>query len=97
MECKYAYMKSDIEYVLCNKEPTPTRHDRTALFHAMCGHQAHCPRQNCHKLTPSWKNCVKLAERNSAAYESVFSEPIAEPEEVAEKPKRSRRKPKAEE
>lgn len=97
MDCRFAYMKQDIEYVLCKKEPTPSRQDRTALFHAMCGHQAHCPKQNCHKLTASWKRCVKLAERNQAAYEAVLAEPLREPAGPAEKPKRSRRKPKADE
>lgn len=63
MECKFAYLRHDIEYVLCKKEPEPSRTDRNALFHAVCAHQAHCPKQNCHKLTASWINCAKLAEK----------------------------------
>ena len=62
MECKYAYMKQNIDYVLCRKEPEPNRHDREKLFHSMCGHQVNCPKENCHKLTANWRNCVKLVE-----------------------------------
>ena len=97
MECKYAYMKKNIPYVLCSKEPEPKGIDRKELFHAVCGHQAHCPKENCHKLTGSWLRCVKLAERNQMAYEEALG--VAESTE-AKAPKtrpRSRRKPQNEE
>lgn len=65
MDCKNAYMKDKIPYLLCSKENIPTGYDRKELFHAVCIHQAHCPRQNCHKLTPDWKSCIKLREIRS--------------------------------
>lgn len=94
MECKYAYMKQHIDYVLCKKEPEPDRHDRRKLFHAMCGHQVNCPKENCHKLTSSWRNCAKLVEREPVkteeTYEDVFPGAGDDPEMVA--PKRGRKK-----
>lgn len=97
MECKYAYLKHDIEYVLCKKEPTPDRADRNALFHAVCGHQVHCPKQNCHKLTASWRNCVKLAGEPQEATGAPFA--VEVPTQEAAPQKRSRRatKPESEE
>ena len=62
MDCKHAYLKDKIEYVLCDKENIPSGYDRRELFHAVCIHQAACPRQNCHKLTPDWPSCLKLHE-----------------------------------
>ena len=85
MECKFAYMKHDIEYVLCKKEPEPTRADRNALFHAVCGHQVHCPKQNCHKLTASWMNCVKLTEKPQEAAGEPFNEGIPVQDEAPKK------------
>lgn len=60
MECSHAYITKNIDYVLCDFEPTPSRLNRTAIFHSMCGHQAHCPKENCHKLTAGWRQCTKL-------------------------------------
>lgn len=97
MDCKYAYMKDNIEYVLCKKEPTPNRLDRTAVFHSMCAHQVDCPKRKCHKLSASWERCAKLAVRNRKAYDSVFHEDGAEAAEAPGKPKKTRRKPKTEE
>lgn len=62
MDCQYAYMKNDIEYVLCRKEPTPARQDRAAVFHSMCAHQVNCPKLGCQKLSPGWRACRKLIE-----------------------------------
>lgn len=62
MDCKHAYMQKKIPYVLCDKEAIPSGYDRKELFHAVCIHQAHCPTQNCHKLTPEWTSCIKLRE-----------------------------------
>lgn len=81
MECSHAYLKKDIDYVLCDKEPEPSRYNRVQLFHAVCAHQVECPREHCHKLSGSWVNCVKLDMRP----------PVEEPEEEI-KPKRTRKK-----
>ena len=97
MECKYAYMRSDIEYVLCKKEPTPDRTDRNALFHAVCGHQAHCPKKNCHKLTASWLNCVKLSEKPQDDAGETFEEAVSTQEEAPKKRSRKATTAKSEE
>ena len=93
MECPYAYLKSDIEYVLCKKEPEPNRHDRNALFHAACGHQAECPKAHCHKLTASWIKCVKLAGKPLNAVQATFATNATNDEGPEKKPSRSRKKP----
>lgn len=97
MECKYAYMKKNIPYVLCNKEPEPGKYDRAALFHAACPHQALCPKANCHKLTAGWLKCVNLAESNQNALEDAVGVDVSAEEEAPKKPSRSRRKPQTEE
>ena len=86
MECKYAYTKQHIDYVLCSKEPEPSRHDREKLFHAMCGHQVNCPKQSCHKLSATWRQCVKLIEPAEPTYEDVFPDAGEDPELVQPKP-----------
>ena len=97
MECPHAYMKQHIDYVLCKKEPEPNRHDRERLFHAVCGHQVNCPKQNCHKLSAGWQNCVKLREAPQSAPDEVFTNEVQTPDEETKKPARSRKKPKTDE
>ena len=97
MECSHAYLEKNIDYVLCNKEPKPNRTNRTEISRAMCPHQAHCPKENCHKLTASWLKCVKLAEANQKAYDEVFPVDMPMDVEAQKKSTRRTRKPKAEE
>lgn len=97
MECKFAYLKHDIDYVLCKKEPVPARADKTALFHAVCGHQAHCPKENCHKLTASWPSCVKLADKPQNDAGEPFAEEVPVQEEAPKKRSRRATQPKNEE
>lgn len=97
MECKYAYTKRDIDYILCKKEPEPTRYDREKLFHAVCAHQVECPKQNCHKLSAGWERCAKLREPPPTAYENVFPDMIEEPEAALKPARKGRRKAKTEE
>jgi hypothetical protein len=97
MECRYAYMKQHIDYVLCKKEPEPTRYDREKLFHAVCAHQVHCPRENCHKLSSGWEKCTKLREAPKTAYEDIFPDMIQDPDEAFKPTRKSRRKAKTEE
>ena len=92
MECKHAYLDRNIDYVLCDKEPKPNPFDRKELFHAICAHQAHCPKQHCHKLTASWLNCVKLTEKPQNDAGASFAEAVPVQEEA---PKRRSRKAKA--
>lgn len=97
MECKYAYLERNIEYVLCKKEPKPDRYDRTALFHAVCAHQVHCPKLNCHKLNSTWVNCAKLAEKPQEAAGEPFAEEVSVQEEAPKKRSRKATATKSEE
>ena len=85
MECKHAYLEKNIDYVLCDKEPKPNPFNRTELFHAVCAHQAHCPKQKCHKLTASWLNCIKLAEKHQDDAGERFDEEVSVQEEAPKK------------
>lgn len=93
MECRHAYLDKNIEYVLCDKEPKPIRQDRTSLFHAVCGHQVHCPKQSCHKLSASWVNCTKLSEKPLEATREDFIKGMPVDDGNKKKPTRGRRKP----
>lgn len=93
MDCKFAYLKDKIEYLLCRKEAEPDVFDRAGIAHSVCIHQVHCPRQNCHKNSPGWVNCAKLAEKpEKPAPRQIEAEPVAEP---AEKKSSSNRRRKA--
>lgn len=97
MECKHAYLDRNIDYVLCDKEPNPNPFDRKELFHAICAHQAHCPKQNCHKLTAGWLNCVKLAEKPQKGAGESFAAEVSVPEEAPKRRSRKARATKSEE
>ena len=96
MECKNAYTQPKIPYVLCRKEKTPTGFDRTELFHAVCIHQVHCPKQNCHKLTPEWKDCFKLAEKPQEAAQAAPEKAASVEPEAQKAPQRGRKQAKTE-
>ena len=97
MECKYAYTKPNIDYVLCKQEPEPTRYDREKLFHAVCPHQVHCPKENCHKLSAGWIRCTKLREQSTETYDDLFPTMIQDPDEALKPARKSRRKAKTQE
>lgn len=97
MECPHAYLKQNIDYVLCKKEPEPDGRDLKALFHAVCPHQVACPKRNCHLLSANWGRCVKLAERPSEASGSDSGEAVQTQDEATEKRSRKRRTAQAEE
>lgn len=97
MECRNAYMKPNIDYVLCRKEPEPTRYDRDKLFHAVCAHQVHCPKENCHKLSAGWQNCAKLREAAQSASAETSANEVQTPDLVQKQARKSRRRIKTEE
>ena len=97
MDCKHSYLKPKIPYLLCRLEPEPSGYNKSELFHAVCGHQAHCPKENCHKNTPGWVNCIKLREKPQEAPQERFDEAVQEPEEAPKAPRKRTRKPKSEE
>lgn len=92
MECKFAYLKQNIDYVLCRKEPEPNPIDRKSVAHAVCVHQEHCPKTNCHKLTSGWVGCLKLQIVPQKEPE-MAQESVSVPErETAPSEKKTRRK-----
>ena len=97
MDCKNSYLKQKIPYLLCKLEPEPTGYNKKELFHAVCAHQAHCPKENCHKNTPGWVNCIKLREKPQEAVQERFDEAVQEPQEEQKVARRRTRKPKTEE
>jgi len=97
MECPHAYLAKNIEYVLCNKEQKPNPNNRKELFHAVCAHQAHCPTERCHKLTASWLNCVKLAEKPQNGAGDDFAAEASTHEEATKKRSRKATATKSEE
>lgn len=97
MECKFAYTQPNIPYVLCKKENVPTGYDRKELFHAVCIHQVHCPKQNCHRLTAEWKTCMKLAEKPQNGAGVAFVAEASVGGATKKTPQKRTRKPKTEE
>ena len=97
MDCKNAYLMQNIPYVLCRIENQPDGKDRRELFHAMCIHQEECPRQNCHKLTPGWVSCVKLARTPQDGARVAFGAETTTRTAVRKSAQRGARKPKTQE
>lgn len=65
MDCKHAYLKDGIHYILCRKEEEPDvtpRKDRHKLYHSMCLYQAFCRNEGCYRLKPEYIQCKKLQE-----------------------------------
>ncbi len=96
MDCKFAYIKKKIPYVLCLKETEPDGYDRKALFSAMCPHQEYCHKLDCHKLTPEWVGCLKLRENVQNGAEVAFVADASE-DAPATKTRQKRRRKAAEE
>ena len=71
MLCKHAYQRADFPYLLCELEGEPMRQSLKDLAHAVCLHQAHCPKANCFKMTPGYESCRKLAEKPQESAEET--------------------------
>lgn len=109
MECRYAYVKQGVNYVLCKCQGEPNSAKMQDITRCMCGHQRFCPQiQHC-TLLPSWQHCAvkNQAEKKMSGIFTEIVEPevITEPEVEIEpkaeatpeeeiKPKRSSRKKK---
>lgn len=80
MDCKHAYLKNGIQYILCHHEPQPQPNDHRSLFHATCPFQVFCKTSNCHKMTPEWKGCAKIvSESRQNAARQIIEEPAPKP------------------
>lgn len=60
MECKNAYRKDGINYILCRCAGDPNPRDMHAVCHAMCGFQRFCPNIRACTLLPTWAGCTRL-------------------------------------
>ena len=60
MECKNAYRKDGINYILCRCAGEPDPRDTHAICHAMCGFQRFCPNIRDCTLLPGWTGCTRL-------------------------------------
>ena len=92
MECKNAYRKDGISYILCRCAGEPDAKDQRAVCHALCGFQRFCPNARTCTLLPTWPGCMRLKapERPQEAAESE-----REPETGENAPKKSTRRKSA--
>lgn len=56
-ECKHAYRRENMPYILCSKEKTPL--NKADIYHSLCPHQRFCAEKNCAILTETWAGCKK--------------------------------------
>ena len=71
MDCKFAYAKNGIDYVLCKKEKAPNPQDTASVAHAACLHQKWCPHKGCHRLDENWAKCFKLAQETVKRFDEA--------------------------
>ena len=60
MDCKHAYFKDGIQYVLCDCGGTPKTKKLADITQHMCAYQRFCPNIRACALLPEWVNCHKL-------------------------------------
>lgn len=60
MDCKHAYFKDDIQYVLCDCGGKPQSKKLNEVTKHMCQYQRYCPNIRACALLPEWVNCDKL-------------------------------------
>lgn len=92
MDCKNAYLKNNIPYILCKLEREPIRQNPAEIAHAVCVHQAHCPKENCHKLTAGWLKCTKLAVKQAEKPQEAAQQAFGDSAEKVTPKKRTRKK-----
>lgn len=66
MECKNAYTKDGINYILCRRCAEPAAGDIREICHAMCGFQRFCPNMRACTLLPGWPGCTRLRAAETA-------------------------------
>lgn len=60
MDCRYAYFKDGVPYVLCRKDKEPRTNRLDEITKCMCGYQRFCPNIRACALLPTWVECQKL-------------------------------------
>lgn len=93
MDCKNAYIKNGINYILCSREPEPKPGDQRAICHAICGFQRFCPTIRSCTLLPSYVGCMKLkAENTPETHDAPAGTKIPEAETVNAPKKKTAKK-----
>lgn len=67
MDCKHAYFKDGIDYVLCDIGGMPKTRKLAEITSHMCPYQRFCPNIRACALLPEWVNCGKLKEAEPPA------------------------------
>ena len=84
MDCKHAYFKDGIQYVLCDCDgATPKTKKLSEVTQYMCAYQRFCPNIRACALLPEYVNCSKL-KREATERREVLQPPRKQ------KPKRKR-------
>ena len=91
MECKYAYVKNGINYVLCKCQGEPSSDKMQDVAHCMCGHQRFCTQIKHCTLLPTWQYCQTKKQADKKAADAMAE--IFEKTSIA-KAKRSNRRRK---
>ena len=61
MECKHAYRRDDVDYIICDVDGKVTSNKLSEVAPKLCLYQRFCPNiRNC-ALLPTWVDCQKLA------------------------------------
>ena len=60
MECKHAYFKDNVVYVLCDCDGAPKSNNLDEVTKYMCSYQRFCPNKRACALLPEWRQCHKL-------------------------------------
>ena len=60
MDCKHAYFKDGIQYVLCDCGGAPKSRKLVDVTPHMCAYQRFCPNIRTCALLPEWVNCPRL-------------------------------------
>lgn len=71
MDCKHAYFKDGIEYVLCDFCTTPRTKKLPEVTQSMCTYQRFCPNKRTCALLPEWVNCSRIKSEQHPAETAV--------------------------
>ena len=60
MECPYAYIKENVNYILCECEGQAKTSEMKEIAKKLCLHQRFCRKVNKCSLLPTWRECKKI-------------------------------------
>ena len=100
MECKHAYFKAGINYVLCKCQGEPASESIQDLTRCLCGHQKFCRQIRSCSLLPTWRDCIVKKQHEEEKLEKAMANAMIEltdgavPIQAPPEKKRSTRKRK---